>query len=178
MPKSKRKTDRQVRPNPHETIYINHQFSEPHLLPTALFALFLSPLLFMGGVILSHAFSLLQQNARSWPLALLIGSFGVTLIGTWFYQVWRIGFLIPRITISNVILKDRRLEVRTPRHGTIQLETRNVIACRVSTGKQGKLLGWWLRFENYGWLYLPNQDANARRLIERIESHLEARSVS
>jgi hypothetical protein len=178
MPNNKRKPDRQTRFNPPQTVFINNQSSESHFLPTVLFAIFMSPLLFIGGVIVSYAVSLLQQNAKSWPIALLIVPFGITLIGTWIYQVWRIGFVIPSITISNVILKDRRLEIRTPRHGTIQLETRNVVACRVSTGKQGRLLGWWLRFEHYGWLYLPNQDENARRLIERIESNLEERRVS
>jgi hypothetical protein len=138
-------------------------------LATVLLAIFMLPLLAIGGVAVFQGIDFMDRNDNGWPIALMLILLGLTFIGLWFGLLWKYGFWIPSVSISHFVLTGSRLDIKTLRHGMIRFKTCDVLTCQRNVARNSGLLGWWLYLKDIGWLYLPKQVSNAERLVAQFE---------
>ena len=139
-----------------------------HLLPTLLMGVFMSPLLAIGGSLVYQALENAKPQRATAIGALITAIAGALFIGLWFYILWKWGVWRPSVRITRFLLNGRNLQLHTNRLGEIHVAIEDVIKCRVDTGKQSGVLGWWIRLRKYGWVYMPKENSKGTELTEHL----------
>lgn len=130
-----------------------------------LFGVFMSPLLAIGGASLQMAIE------RDGTPALALTVVGCCLLGLWGFLLWLMRARM-RAEVVWFSLDDEHLRIQTVGRGELRVSVADVLKCQRNTGRQSGLLGWWVRFRQAGWVYLPKDNSSAARLAERLETLL------
>lgn len=144
-----------------------------------LLAIMMIPLLVIGGFLLYQALAMIEQTPKAWIIPLMSAAFGAFFVGLWLYVIWW-GFWVPTVTCSRFALTGNQLEIRTRKHGARIIKIGDIVACKKRLAKRSlygaeRILGWWLRSQAMGWVYLDSRTSNSHNLISHIPA---ARSAS
>lgn len=149
-------------------VYFGTNRPSASVLPGLLFGIFMSPLLFIGGVLCGWAMDPRKQQGSFWLLPLLQMVAGIAFIGLWFYVIWKQCIWQPGITITRFRLADRRLLLCTPSTREIEIALDDVKKFYRQPSDHGTA-GWWIQLPNKRWLYLQNDWDKAPQLAARFD---------
>jgi hypothetical protein len=160
--------------SPLSQVHGSHQGSSALAVTTAviLLAIMMIPLLVIGGFLLYKALAMIAQNPNSLIIPAMSAVFGVLFVGLWFYVIWW-GFWVPSVTCYRFALIGNQLEIRTRKHGAKIVRVGDILTCKKRLARRSvfsneRILGWWLRSQTIGWVYLDERTSNSRDLISRI----------
>ena len=160
--------------SPLSQVHGSHQCRSALAVTTAviLLAIFMIPLLVLGGFLLYQALAMIEQNPKAWIIPAMSAAFGVFFVGLWFYVIWW-GFWVPSVTCYRFALIGNQLEIRTRKHGAKIIKVGDILTCKKRIAKRSlygveRVLGWWLRSQAMGWVYLNERTSNSHNLISCI----------
>lgn len=145
-----------------------YEIEKPTLvvLQNVLFALFMSPLLAIGGFAFHWGVDNCWRQRMPWLWSIPPLIVGAALIGLWFHVMWRQCIWLPSITISRFHLTDHGLTICTSRLGELEVRVNDVVRCYRQHSNTGTA-GWWILLKKHRWIYLRNDLTKAPILAER-----------
>ena len=94
---------------------------------------------------------------------------GMALLGVFFgVAIWN-AWLLPRTTVTKFAFDESELVIETPARGCSTHPISDIRSIRESRGRR-RLLGWWLRFDGAGRVFLHADTPNAARLARKLTS--------
>lgn len=131
-----------------------------------LLILFLSPWLLMGVGLFVVGFLAMgprKNDLNELWICLPAGLMLLLLVGAVFYWV---SYRWPRMKILKFDVDGTTLNFQTKSHGDVSQSITDLSAIQEQRNRRGfALVGWWLRFQQPGWVFLETQTTNARELI-------------
>jgi hypothetical protein len=94
---------------------------------------------------------------------------GLALLGVFAglpYWVW---WRVPRLTVTRFAFDGSVVVIEAPARGCFTVPTRALRSMSESCGRRG-LLGWWLRFEGVGTVFLHVSTPNAVQLVQEVQA--------
>jgi hypothetical protein len=142
------------------------------LLQGAIYILFCSPFLLMGGgMFLTGVFALgpRKDMAELWiclPAGLaLLSVFGIIL----YYIIWR----VPSLTVLRFVFDGDEFVAQTPSKHLVIRAKEAIREILEERGQRGRvLIGWWLKIEKHGWIHLERSLPNGEALIDQLNGLL------
>lgn len=147
---------------------------EPGLLVGFVMGIFMFPLAAIGGYLLSVAVDQAAKDRATELGTLAIACVGLAFTWLYLYLIWKYGFWLSSVRITRFSLDERRLRIQTPRR-EYDITDADVASWHEHVGRKTGSLGWWLRLNDHGWLLLPKENPQARKLIARLDK-LRSRS--
>jgi hypothetical protein len=175
---AKKRQGESKKKNPSQFNHVQGSFyqakEQKETIAAILLAIMMIPLLALGGFLLYKATEMIAKNSDAWILPLMLLAFGAFFVGLWFYVIWWVGMWVPSVTCSSFVLNGNILEIRTRKHGVIAMRVGDIISFKMRTSPNrslygpARILGWWLRSQKFGWVYLSAVTSNSHALISRI----------
>ncbi|QDU23469.1 hypothetical protein [Urbifossiella limnaea] len=130
------------------------------------------PLLLMGGGMILVGLLAVGPRRKDSPELWICLPAGLAILGVFvgigYWQWWR----LPRLTVTRFAFDGAEVVIEAPARGCV---TRPVGALRSLTESRGRrgLLGWWVRFDGAGWVFLHGATPNAWQLVDQLRPHVE-----
>ena len=136
-------------------------------------AAFASPFLMMGGG-LTFVGLLALGPRKDLPELWVCLPAGLALLGVFAGMSYRLGWRLPRLTVTRFQFDGTKLVIETPARGCVTLPAHAVLSVseyRVRRRWRGRrLLGWWIRLADVGPVFLDVATSNAGQLVEQLKA--------
>ena len=129
------------------------------------------PFLLMGGGLTFVGLLALGPRRKDSPELWICLPAGLALLGVFVgigYWLW---WRLPRLTVTRFAFDGLEVVVETPAHGCLVQPVRAMRSVTESRGRRG-LLGWWLKFDGIGSVFLHSLTPNGLQLVEHLRVHL------
>ncbi len=128
------------------------------------------PFLLMGGGLTFVGLLAVGPRRKDIPELWICLPAGLALLGVFAgigYWVW---WRLPRLTVTHFAFDGSKVVVETPAYGCSVQPVSTLRSITESRGRRG-VLGWWLRFEGVGSVFLHAQTPNGCQLVEQLRVH-------
>ncbi|MDX2036592.1 MAG: hypothetical protein SFX72_08065 [Isosphaeraceae bacterium] len=135
------------------------------LLRATVSTAFLAPFLLMGvGMVIVGLLALGPR--RDMPELLICLPAGLALLVLIVGVLWYVAIRIPSLTVERFAFDGAQLAIDLPKRGRFIGAVVPSIEIAEQRGRRGRgLRGWWLRFDEIGWIYLSKDFPNAGELV-------------
>lgn len=128
------------------------------------------PLLLMGGGLTFVGLLAVGPRRKDSPELWICLPAGLALLGVFAGVGYWLWWRLPQLTITRFALHGSEVMVETPAHGNFVQPVRALRSVTESHGRRG-LLGWWLRFDGIGSVFLHSLTPNGLQLVESLRVH-------
>jgi hypothetical protein len=129
------------------------------------------PFLLMGGALTLAGLLALGPRKDIRGLWVCLPA-GLALLGLFagvaYYLMWR----MPRLTITRFAYDGFEIAIEAPARGCFMSSVDDLRSVAEAHGRS-RLLGWWLKFEGVGWVYLDAATPNAAEFVQEIRPYAE-----
>jgi hypothetical protein len=141
------------------------------VVETLLLAAHVYPFLLMGGAMTLAGLLALGPRKDMRGLWVCLPA-GLVLLGLFaglaYYLTWR----MPRLTVTRFAYDGSEIAIEAPARGCFMSSVEDLRSVAEAHGRS-RLLGWWLKFEGIGWVYLDAATPNAAELVQEIRHYAE-----